>query len=308
MGRRTLNAHKLQLNKRMEPDNLVSPADVSGKTLVDIVEQWIESIKGDGAIEVGADTYVSVKNCYRFNDNILVADVMSGKTGESGIIHDIEGVSDDIPIGEKQAPMSSCRALLFSPSNGHMAMWFSEYSARSSGARNLLTLLKKKWPQLNTGATLKESRVIATEMLLDNGKITEVEVRLTRRAADLADGVESREGVFSHVFRPTRKNPLSARLLDVFRKNPSKAFDYVELSESDHEDHEVFVSIDVDGHKRKISVMDPEDGVYYREELNGPGQAPLTDAELVEHCSKEAVSYFERSGLCWEPEWSVPSE
>ena len=75
--------HKLQLNKRMEPDNLVSPADVSGKTLVDIVEQWIESIKGDGAIEVGADTYVSVKNCYRFNDNILVADVMSGKTGES---------------------------------------------------------------------------------------------------------------------------------------------------------------------------------------------------------------------------------
>ncbi len=304
MGRRTLNAHKLQFNKLRESDNLISPADINGKSLIDIVEQWAVSLKSEGDVEVSADTYVSVENCRRFNNNILVTDVMSGKSGERGIVRDLEGTFDDIPIGEKQAPMSSCRALLFSPSNGQMAMWFSEYSARSSGARNLLTLLKKHWPRLNTGVKFNESRVIANELLLDDGKITEIEVRLVRRAADFADGVEKRDGTFSHIFRPNRKHPLSARLLSVFRKDPSKAFDYVELSETSQDDCEVFVAVDVDGHKRKIRVTDPDDGVYYREELNGPGERPLTDAELVEYCSKEAISYFDRSGFCWEPEWS----
>ena len=308
MGRRTLNAHKLQLNKLRESDNLVSPADIKGSSLIDVVEQWAMSLKSEGDVEVSADTYVSVESCRRFNNNILLIDVMSGKSGESGIVRDLEGAFDDIPIGEKQAPMSSCRALLFSPSNGQMAMWFSEYSARSSGARNLLTLLKKQWPRLDTGVRFNESRVIANEMLLDNGRITEIEVRLTRRAADSADGIEKREGTFSHIFRPNRKHPLSARLLSVFREDPSKAFDYVELSESNPENREVFVAVDIDGHKRKIRVTDPDDGVYYREELNGPGERPLTDAELVEYCSKEATSYYDRSGYCWEPEWSEPLE
>lgn len=307
MGRRTLIIHKLQFSKLREKDNLVSPADIDGKSLIDIVEQWVKSLK-EGAVEISADTHVSVKSCHQYNSNILIIDVMSGKSGEPGIVHDLEGVSEDIPIGEMQAPMSSCRALLFSPSNGQMALWFSEYSARSSGARNLLTLLKKQWPQLETGVKFKESRVIASEMLLDNGKITEIEVRLTRRAPDLADGVEEREGTYSHTFRPNRKNPLPARLLSTFRKDPSKAFDYVELSESKQENREVFVSVDIDGHRRKIRVTDPDDGVYYREELNGPGEQPLTNAQLVEYCSEEAVSYFDWSGFCWEPDWSKPME
>ena len=145
-------------------------------------------------------------------------------------------------------------------------------------------------------------------MLLDNGKITEIEVRLTRRAPDLADGTQMIAGTYSHVFKPDRKSPLPTRLLSIFREDPAKAFDYVELSESDTNDREVFVSVVVDGHKRKIRVTDPDDGVYYHEELNGPGEQPLTDAQLVEYCSEEAVSYFDRSGFCWESDWSEPQE
>ena len=229
---------------------------------------------------------------------------MSGKSGEPGIVHDLEGIADDIPIKEMQAPMSHSRAVLFSPDNGQMAMWFSEYSARSSGARNLLTLLKRAWPRLNTGAKFTERRVIMSEVLTDGGKITEVEVRLTRRSSDLADGALSETGTYSHVFRPDRKNPLPIRLLETFRKNPTKAFEYVELSQSNLDEREVFVSVDIDGHKRKIRVSDPDDGVYYHEELNGPGEPILTDTELVEFCSEETVAYFERSGYCWDLSWS----
>ena len=135
MGRRTLNAHKLQFNQLRKKDILISPADIDGKSLVDIVEEWAICLKSRGAVEVRDDTHISIREVRRYSNNILIMDVMSGKSGESGVVHDLEGVSEDILIGEKQTPMSSCRALLFTPSNGQMAMWFSEYSERSSGAR-----------------------------------------------------------------------------------------------------------------------------------------------------------------------------
>lgn len=307
MGRRTINAHKLVFTKLRDVDSLLSPKDINGESLIDITEKWTDKLRAQGTIEVSADTHVAVERVTRFNDNILIIEVMSGKSGETGVVHDLEGVAADIPIREMQAPMSHCRAVLFSPSNGQMAMWFSEYSARSSGARNLLTLLKRAWPHLNTGAKFNESRVIMSEALTEGGKITEVEVRLTRRSSDLADGALSETGTFSHVFRPDRKHPLPIRLLEAFRQNPTKAFDYVELSQSDPDGREIFVSVDIDGHKRKIRISDPDDGVYYHEELNGPGQPILTDNELVEFCSEEAVTCFDRSGYCWNLSWSQAS-
>lgn len=299
-----INAYKLVFTKLRDVENTLSPKDLNGESLIDVVEEWAEGLRNDDTIEVSAETHIAVERVTRFNNNILIIEVMSGKSGEPGIVHDLEGIADDIPINEMQAPMSHSRAVLFSPDNGQMAMWFSEYNARSSGARNLLTLLKKAWPHLNTGTKFNERRVIMSEALSDGGKITEVEVRLTRRSSDLADGAPSETGTYSHVFRPDRKNPLPIRLLEAFRKNPTKAFEYVELSQSDLDDREIFVSVDIDGHKRKIRVSDPDDGVYYHEELNGPGQPIITDSELIEFCSEEAVTCFERSGYCWDPSWS----
>lgn len=307
MGRRTLNAHKLVFNKLRDTDKLLSPADINGESLIDIIERWCIELKSAGDIEVFAESFITIKEVNRYSNNILIVEVMAGKTGEVGVVHDLEGYSEDILIGEKQAPMSSCRALLFSPNGGQMALWFSEYSERSSGARNLLKLLTKKWASFQTGAKLNSSRVVMSEAILENGKITEVEVRLVRRAADLTDGVESVKGVISHVFKPGRKTPLSAKLISVFRKNPEAAYDYVEIPEIVSEESEIFVSVDVDGHKRKINIGDAEDGVYFHEELNGPGKPKLSDSELVDYCTEEAVSYFDRSGYCWDEAWSKPA-
>lgn len=216
MGRRTINAHKLTFNKLREPEHLLSPADINGETLIDIVERCALSLEEEGVIELRGDTHIVVGRVSRFNNNILIMEAMSGKSGEPGVLHDLEGASDDIPIGENQAPMSGCRALLFCPGNGQMAMWFSEYSSRSSGARDLLTLLKRRWPHLNTGAKFNDARVIMSDALLDEGKITEIEVRFTRLSSDLADGTQTMLGTYSSSFRPDRRRPLSAKLLDVF--------------------------------------------------------------------------------------------
>lgn len=308
MGRRTVKAHKLWFNKLREPDNLLCPIDINGESLLSLVERWAEDLKSEGAIEVCSETYVTVQDVRRFNGNILIIEAMSGKSGEPGVVRDLEGVADDIPIGENQAPLSSCRAAILCPNNGQMALWFSEYSSRSSGARHLLTLLQRRWTSLETGAKFNKRRVVMSEALLESGKITEIEVTFTRRCADLADGIASMTGMFSHVFKPDRKNPLSSRLLGIFKKNPAKAYEYVEIAEKDVGEREVFVSVDVGGHKRKINVSDPDDGLYFHEELNGPGEPPLSDAELTGYCCEEAVPLFERSGYYWDDAWSKKDE
>lgn len=137
-----------------------------------------------------------------------------------------------------------------------------------------------------------------------NGKITEIEVRLIRQSSDLADGEQALPGIYSHVFKPKKKAPLSAKLLSIFRKDPIKAYDYVELPVRETDESEVFVSVELDGHKRKIRVTDPDDGIYFHEELNGPSEQILTNEKLVEFCTEEAVAYFDRSGYTWDSSWS----
>ena len=310
MGRRTLNAHKLTFSKLREPDNLCSPVDINGRNLIDLVETWAKAIQDD-VVQVRPNSYMIIKKMQRFNNNILIVDTLSGKSGEAGIVYDLEGEIETVTIGEMQVPMASARAVLFSPSNGQMAMWFSEYGARSSGARELLTCLNRSWPSLNTGAKFNEVRIIADDILLEKGRVTEIEVRHIRRARDLADGTDTRTGTYSYVFKPSKKESLSAKIISKFRDDPAKAYDYVEIgaqcSDSFQDESDVFVSVDVDGRKRKIRISDPEDGIYFHVELNGPNDPILSNEELVEFCSEEATRYFKQTGYNWDPLWSETS-
>lgn len=306
MGRRTLISHKLKFNVTGEPDSYVPPADISGRGLIEIVRNWSESLIGKGPIMVAPQTHIRVERVARFNSNILLIEALSGKSNEPGVLCDVDGAMDDIPIGLRQAPMSGCRALLFCPPCGDMALWFSEYSSRSSAARYLLSYLRQMWPGLETETVYNESRTISSDDLLAGGHVTEVEVRTVRRSEDRSDPLEETSGIYSHVFRPFRKK-ISASLVQLFRKDPKKAFEMVELDVDplDDEARKIFVGVEVAGHKRKIDISDPDDGLYYRVELNDYSESVLSDEEIVAFCSEEATAYFERYGQTWEPGWST---
>ena len=51
MGRRTINAHKLVFTKLRDTENLLSPKDINGESLIDIVEKWAEELRHDDTIE-----------------------------------------------------------------------------------------------------------------------------------------------------------------------------------------------------------------------------------------------------------------
>ena len=83
--------------------------------------------------------------------------------------------------------------------------------------------------------------------------VTEVEVRMTRRPDDRSEGSFVKEGTVSHKFKAAKGSPLSGSIIDRFRKDRTKAYDLVEIKgPSCDEDSEIFVSVDVDGHTRKL--------------------------------------------------------
>lgn len=207
MGRRTIAGHKLTFNKSRKPDEVLCPADLGGERLQDIFARWAEELKDRGELVARGQSFLRVQSVKRFGDSIVVVDTMSGKAGEEGVVYDAESGRSRFPLTETDVPTSSARAILVSPLCGNMALWFSEYSARSSGAALLLELFKKNWHSFGTGTTFNKRRLIASEIVAQEGRVTEVEVRLTRRSDDRADGLATTEGTLSHRFKPSKSNP-----------------------------------------------------------------------------------------------------
>lgn len=305
MGRRTIAGHKLIFNKFGKPKEIVPPADLSGERLQDLFLKWAKQKKGEGVILAHGQSFLRIVDANSYNDNIVVVETMSGKAGEKGEVYDSESGKSLFSLSEKDVPTSSARAILICPPRGCMALWFSEYSARSSGASLLLELFKRNWRKFETGLTFNKSRLIASEIALTKGIVTEVEVRLTRRSDDRGRGVEEKTGTISHKYKPAKKFQLSGNVIDRFRSNPAEAYELVEIrAPQDDDEAKIYVSVDVDGRSRKIEIFNPDDGVYFREELNSAGQPVYSNEEIVSYCVGEAKTFFTRAGGEWDDSWA----
>ena len=306
MGRRTISGHKLTFNRSRHRGDIVPPACLMECGLADLFENWTTAKVNAGVVHVSDQNYLRVAQVIRFNQSIVIVDTLAGKAGERGEVYNIENGNMLFELTDRDVPTSNVRAILFSPPRGRMALWFSEYSARSSGASLLLTLFKREWKSVCEDITFNKERLIASEIAIEDGLVTEVEVRLDRRSDDRANGNESLPGVVSHKFKPSKHSPLSGRLISAIRKNPAKAYELVGLSstKNNSENEEIFVSVDVAGRHRKVQLFNPDDGIYFREELNDSSHPILTNDEIVAFCSEEAEVFFQRSGGEWEQDWS----
>lgn len=306
MGRRTIAGHKLTFNKYRKPAERVCPADLSGKRLQDIFVEWVKDLmEEESVISAGGQSFFHVSDVRYFNDYIVIASTMSGKAGEEGVVYDSESGETRLTLTVKDVPTSTARAILICPPRGDAALWFSEYSARSSGASLLLSVFKKRWDSFDTGTTFNKNRLIAAEIALENAAVTEVEVRMVRRSDDRADGLTVRGGTISHKFKAAKGNPLSGKIINKFRSDRAKAYDLVEIKDScQDEDSQIYVSVDVDGYRRKVDIFNLDDGVYFREELNAKNEPPLSDVDLVAYCAGEARIFLERSGCDWDESWA----
>ncbi|RAD74035.1 hypothetical protein DN508_33645, partial [Burkholderia multivorans] len=136
-------------------------------------------------------------------------------------------------------------------------------------------------------------------------KLTEVEVRVTGKSADVADGLTVKVGRVSHVARPERRGFFPGKLLGELHRT-SVAAEVVAVDELP-EDHDVFVTMVRDGRTKKFQ-LGSEGAPAIREVLNDSNEEALDVDKLVETCTEKVRDLLARTGGEWDAAWSRPTQ
>lgn len=116
-------------------------------------------------------------------------DLRVGAYGEPGDLVDINTGAPVGQIKDHQAPTGENGAMLFVPERGERAHFLSEVSSRGSAGGRILSLFKKHFSQYTDQITMVTAPVTEGETWREAAKLTEVEVRVTGKSADVADGL-----------------------------------------------------------------------------------------------------------------------
>lgn len=304
MGRRVLTVSELTFHQKFKrnPESY-APADLEGEDLLDVFDTWVHGIDVSQTHNEKRQTWVSVKSVVRYAPRVVLLDLLVGAYGEPGEVVD---TSTGKPVGQiedHEAPTGQNRALLFVPERGERAYFLSEESSRGSAGGRILRLFKSHFSQLTDRITMETSTVSEGEAWREAAELTEVEVRVTGKSSDVADGLTVKVGRISYIARPERKQRFPGSLLDALRRTDVAA-EVVSVNELP-EDHDVFVTMTRDGRSKKFQ-LGTEVTPAIRELLNDSDRDPLTTATLVETCTEKVRELSERTGGEWHTAWSTP--
>ena len=292
MARRTLTAYALEFYRKRHPEQTFAPSDLDGADLLDAFEAWCRNLGPDDLHDPDRNRWVRVSDTRRVGRSLLV-DVEVGSWGEAGALRDAQSGTVVTAITEDQAPTGMTRALLHVPTPGETALYFCEYSGRGSGGTILLTNFATHWSH-SSDFTMKRNAVTEGEVWAESAELREVEVRVREHSSDLADPTSETLAILSHVLRPPRRHFLRRDLLDELRAHPERAARSVGLSDMPQRS-EVLVTLRTsEGRQKKFVLGDGDDLPSMREELNGPGEPPLSDEVFVSRCEEKAADLLDR--------------
>lgn len=306
MGRRVLTVSELTFHrKRKHNPATFAPTDLDGEDLLDIFETWAKSLDTSDTHNEKRQTWVSVAAVMRYAPRVIMLDLRVGAYGEPG---DLVDISTGAPVGQindHQAPTGENRAMLFVPERGERAHFLSEESSRGSAGGHILRLFKKHFSQYTDQITMVTAPVNEGEAWREAAKLTEVEVRVTGKSADVADGLTVKVGRVSHVARPERRGVFPGKLLGELHRT-SVAAEVVAVDELP-EDHDVFVTMVRDGRTKKFQ-LGSEGAPAIREVLNDSNEEALDVDKLVETCTEKVRDLLARTGGEWDAAWSRPTQ
>ncbi|MFJ5108116.1 MULTISPECIES: hypothetical protein [unclassified Glutamicibacter] len=306
MGRRVLTVSELTFHQKFKRNAAsFAPADLDGEDLLDVFASWAEGLTTADTHNEKRQTWVSVAEVVRYAPRVIMLDLRVGAYGEPG---DLVDISTGDPVGQiedHQAPTGENRAMLFVPELGERAHFLSEESSRGSAGGRILSLFKKYFSQYTDQITMVTAPVTEGETWREAAKLTEVEVRVTGKSADVADGLTVKVGRVSHVARPERRGFFPGKLLGELH-HASVAAEVVAVEELP-EDHDVFVTMVRDGRAKKFQ-LGSEGAPAIREVLNDSNEAALDVDQLMETCTEKVRDLLARTGGEWDAAWSRPPQ
>ena len=267
-------------------------------------ETWAKSLNTSDTQNEKRQTWVSVAKVVRYAPRVIMLDLRVGAYGEPG---DLVDVSTGDPVGQiedHQAPTGENRAMLFVPERGERAHFLSEESSRGSAGGHILRLFKKHFSQYTDQITMVTAPVTEGEAWREAAKLSEVEVRVTGKSADVADGLTVKVGRVSHVARPETRGFFPGKLLKELH-HASVAAEVVAVDELP-EEHDVFVTMVRDGRTKKFQ-LGSEGAPAIREVLNDSNEEALDVDKLVETCTDKVRDLLARTDGEWDAAWSRPT-
>lgn len=306
MGRRVLTVSELTFHQKFKRNPAsFAPADLNGEDLVDIFETWAKSLSAADTHDEKRQTWVSVAELTRYAPRVILLELRVGAYGEPGEVVDTDTGK---PVGEiehHQAPTGQNRAMLFVPAEGESAYFLSEESSRGSAGGRILRLFKSHFSQYTNQITMETAAVTEGEAWREAAKVTEVEVRVTGKSADVADGLKVKVGRVSHIARPERRGFFPGKLLGELHRK-SVVAEVVSVEELP-EDHDVFVTMVRDGRTKKFQ-LGSEGAPAIREVLNDSNEDSLDVDKLVETCAEKVRDLLARTDGKWDAAWSRPPQ
>ena len=306
MGRRVLTVSELTFHERLKRNPAsFAPAALNGEDLLDVFESWAQALSTEDTHNQERQTWVSVAEVVRYATRVVLLDLRVGAYGEPGEIVDTSTGNPITRIEDHQAPTGQNRALLLVPKHGERAYFLAEESSRGSAGGRILALFKKHFSRYTDRITMVTKTVTEGEAWAEAAELSEVEVRVLGRSADIADGLDVRVGKVSYVARPTRRGRFPGRLLGELHRE--EALQRIVQVPHIPEDHEVFVTMVRDGRTKKFQ-LGSEGAPAIRELLNDSGEEALTTEALVQTCADKVKDLARRTGGDWDSAWSTPSQ
>lgn len=305
MGRRVLTVTEMTFHEKyVHHAARCAPSDLDGEDLLELFHEWALDIPEQDRTDDGRQTWVDVGDVRRVGERIDLLDLRVGAYGERGELLNVETGEVVHEIEDNEAPVGENRALLYVPRAGERAYFLAEESSRGSAGGHVLAMFRHHFSEHTDAVTMETSRVSEAEVWAELAGLTEVEVRVTGRSVDIADGPDIQVGRISYLARPERGVKFFPRSLLHSLRDETVLRRILSVPDLDP-DHEVYVRMERDGRSKKF-MLGENAGPAIREVITDAGERPLSDDELVELCTDRVTDLFARHEELWEPAWSRP--
>lgn len=304
MGRRTLTAWQLSFHeKHVRKGHSVAPADVDGKDLLDIFEDWTQGLTSDVMKDERRQSWLSVTKVDRVAPRAILVEMNVGSYGEPGDVVDAATGDHVFTVTGDHAPTGQVRSVLMVPPHGLDAYYLAEYSVRGTGGSRMLALFRTHFSKFSSTVTMDTEGVTESEAWSDSAALREVEVRIKGRSADIADSPQVRVGTLSHIARAERGRHFPRGLLSRIGTDRQIVGRVVGIPEVDA-DADVFVTMELDGRQKKF-LLGNAGAPTLRQILNEATEPPLSIDDLIQVCTERVSDLAARTGSQWNPGWST---
>ncbi len=303
MGRRVLTVSELTFHQKRKPKGRTyAPSDLNDEDLLDIFHDWVTvSHSAEHPQHGQADLGLSVASATRWAPVIPSWSTFASEPMARLATWLIPSPANRSARSRttrhppaRTARCCSCPKLVRAP-------FIAEESTRGSAGGHVLRLFKTHFSAYTSEITMVTSSVTEGETWAEAAELTEVEVRVEGKSADLADGPRVKVGKVSHIARPEKKHRFPGGLLKSL-KDEQTLRQIVSVPDLE-EDHDVFVTLIRDGRTKKFQ-LGTEGAPCIREVLNDSTEETLDTATLVARCTDRVSDLCDRKGDTWDAAWS----